>query len=411
VSEPGAVAAKPERALAVSRVPWWAWMIAGDAVLLGLMLFGRLLPRGWVTTHVLSFFALQHEMNVAAWWSGAQLFMGALFMYERASIGNPRERGAWAVLAVLSAGLSFDEIGSVHERLAYRSWRPLLFVAVPLGAAMAWALVRLARQPGRLLSVGLILAAYGLFAVVAGLEYLESVVGRIPRRGLGLELEEGLELVGFLLLLFAAIGRRPGRESGLLTVIPDPGRLAYLPALLTLGLAAYPVIAIAIVPHFTDLYMRGNPAVWYPSAVYGLLACQAVVARREAGRPRRRAWGHLGGLFLAASIGAVFPLVNLAPNIHLVLPRWIYSGAYGTYIFLILPVLLIAPRVVRRSRLVGVAAVLAIFLLVRLATPDQRLDDIAAGLVAYLYRRLYLARGAGWRAPAGSPAAAAPTSA
>jgi hypothetical protein len=386
------------RARGLSRIPWWAWMIAGDLVLVWLMLFGHTLPRSWTTAHVLSFFALQQEMNVACWWSGAQLLMGALVMWERASAGHVRERGAWMLLAVVSAGLSFDEIASIHERLADRSWRPLLLVAIPLVAALAWALLRLVRLPGRRLAVLLIVLAYGLFAVVAGLEYLESVVGRIAPRGFGLELEETLELVGFLLLLFAAIGRRPAGASGFLAVVPNPARLAALPSLLALGLLAYLMIAIVIVPqvivaHFNDLYGRGNPTVWYPSAVFGLLACQAVTVQGSADPSRRRAWGALAWLFLLASIGAVFPLVNLAPNIHLVLPRWSYSGTFGHYLFLVLPVLLVAPLALgrHRPRVPGVLVALAVFLLVRLAKPDQRLDDIAAGLLAYLGTLVFMA--------------------
>jgi hypothetical protein len=133
--------------------------------------------------------------------------------------------------------------------------------------------------------------------------------------------------------------------------------------------------------------------VWYPSAVFGLLACQSVTVKGRADRSRQRAWGVLAGLFLLASIGAVFPLVNLAPNIHLVLPRWTYSGAFGHYIFLVLPVLLLAPRALGRrpARFGGVLAVLAVFLLVQFAKPDQRLDDITPGLVAYLFALVFMA--------------------
>jgi hypothetical protein len=364
----------------------------GDAVLVGIMVLGPLLPQEPISFHIFSLLALQHEMNLAAWWSGAQLFLVALVMWERASCGYPRERGAWGVLAFVSAGLSFDEIGSIHERLGHRTWWPLLFVAIPLVAAVGWALFRLVRIPGRRMAVALIVSAYGLFGAVAGLEYLESVVGETGYYGLGLELEESLELLGFLCLLFAGIGRRPAGASGLGAVIPDPGRLAYLPALLTAGLVGYPVLAVGIVPRFTDLYVRGNPTVWYPSAVFALLACQAVATRRDADPAHRRAWGILAALFLAASIGAVFPLVNLTPNIHLVLPRWVYSGSYATYLLLVLPVLLLAPRVLRREggRLVGVLVVLAVFLAVRVAKPDQRLDDVLAGLVAYLFAVVFM---------------------
>jgi hypothetical protein len=185
-------------------------------------------------------------------------------------------------------------------------------------------------------------------------------------------------------------------------VLPDPARLAYLPGLLTAGLVAYPVLAIGIVPRFTDLYVRGNPTVWYPSAVFGLLACQALAARGGADAEHRRAWGILGAFFLAASIGAVFPLVNLTPNIHLMLPRWVYSGTYATYLLLVLPVLLLAPRVLgrKRCRLVGVLVVLAVFLAVRVVKPDQRLDDIVAGLVAYLFALVLMDPGLRTPAPA-----------
>jgi hypothetical protein len=88
----------------------------------------------------------------------------------------------------------------------------------------------------------------------------------------------------------------------------------------------------------------------------------------------------------------VFPLVNLAPNIQLVLTRWAYGGAYAYCISLVLPVLLVAPRALgrHRGRLQGVLAVLTISLLGRLAKPDQRLDDITPGLVAYLFTLVFL---------------------
>jgi hypothetical protein len=387
------VGTRPARAFAASRIPWWAWIVAGDAVLLGLMLFGELLPWSAVAAHVFPFFALQHEMNLATWWSGAQLFMGALIMYERASTGDARERGAWTVLAVVSAGLSFDEIGSIHERLGHRSWQPLFLVAVPLVVVLAWALWRLVRVPGRRLAVLLIVLAYGLFAVVAGLEYLESVVHRIAPRGLGLELEEGLELVGFLLLLFAAIGRRPVGASGLRAVIPDPARLAYLPSLLTAGLVAYPVLAVAIVPRFTDLYMRGNPAGWYPER---RVRAPRVPGGDGAGEGRPIPPARLGGPGRALPPGvhrrgvpalqarAQHPPDPAALDVQRRLRTLHRPGPSRA------PA---RPRALgrHRPRFGGVLAVLAIFLLVRFAKPDQWLDDITPGLVAYLFTLVFMA--------------------
>jgi hypothetical protein len=57
------------------------------------------------------------------------------------------------------------------------------------------------------------------------------------------------------------------------------------------------------------------------------------------------------------------------------------------------PVLLLAPRALERHRprFGGMLAVLAIFLLVPFAKPDQRLDDITPGLVAYLFTLVFMA--------------------
>ncbi len=55
--------------------------------------------------------------------------------------------------------------------------------------------------------------------------------------------------------------------------------------------------------------------------------------------------------------------------------------------------LLLAPRALGRHppRFAGVLAVLAIFLLVRFVKPDQRLDDITPGLLAYLFTLVFMA--------------------
>jgi hypothetical protein len=368
-------------------LPWWAWILAVDAVLLSVIGLGSYWPRNPGAEAVLSWLAIHHEMNLAVWFSGAQLLLAALLMYERASIGSGDERGAWAILAGISASLSLDEIGSIHERLGDASWRPLLVLAVPLGVALGWALLRLARKPGRRRELGLILGAYGLFAVVAGLEYLESVVRWAPLRNGGIGLEESLELAAFLLLLFAAAGHRRVAWGGLRTVIPDPERLHLLRGVLGLALLLHAAIALLVAPYLSDLYGRGNPIVWYPFAVYGLLACQALTAREGAAPPDRRAWGWLAGFLLLGSIAAVFPLTKLVPHIDRVLPRWTWEGAFATHIFIVLPALLLVPRALGglRGSLPGVLTLLAVLVLVRVPGPVWWLDALTPGLVAYLW--------------------------
>jgi hypothetical protein len=175
-------------------------------------------------------------------------------------------------------------------------------------------------------------------------------------------------------------------------VIPEPSRLAFLPGILALGLLPHAVFALLIVPQFTDLARRGDPIVWYPFSVYGLLACRAFLAREGAAESSRRTWGWLTGLFLVCSIGAVFPLVNLAPYIHLVVPRWVYEGAYATYIYVALPVLLLAGRALGWRHRVrrGLLAVITILVLVRLPGPVWWLDAMTPALVAYLWTLLFI---------------------
>ena len=337
--------------------------------------------RLWLT--VLDWFALQNEMNLAVWWSGAQLMLGALLMYERASVGRSDERWAWVILAVVSAGLAFDEIGSIHERLGRRgSWKPLFLVAVLLGFALMWALVRLARNPSHRRDVGLIFVAFGLFGLVAGIERLQWQ-----------DIEESVELAGFLLLLLAAAGHRRATWGGLFTVIPDPVRLVSLRSVLTAGLLLHAVTVLLIVPQLTDLYRRGDPSACYPFAVYGLLACRAVTAREGATPSERSAWRWLGVLFLLSSIDELFALTNLAIDIQLVMPRWVYKGTHVTYILLVLPTSLLALRALgwRHRLLRSVIVVIAVlFLKAELTRQVGWLDTLLSGLVPYLWTLVFV---------------------
>ena len=86
--------------------------------------------------------------------------------------------------------------------------------------------------------------------------------------------------------------------------------------------------------------------------MYGLLACQALIARAGAAARNRYAWGWLAGVFVICSIGAIFPLTNLTPHIDRLFPRWVYEGTYATHLFAVPPVLLLAGRLLgwrRRS--------------------------------------------------------------
>jgi hypothetical protein len=273
-------------------------------------------------------------------------------------------------------------------------------VAIPVTLALAWALVRLARNSSHRRDVGLVLVAFGLFAFVVAIEDLQWQ-----------DIEETVELGGFLLLLLAAAGHRRATWGGLLTVLPDPARLVSLRGVLTLGLLVHAVIALLVMPQLTDLYRRGHPSAWYPFAVYGVLACQTITAREGAARPERRVWTWLSALFLLSSVNAVFGLLNLAIDIHLVLPRWVYTGGQVTYVLLVLPTCLLALRALGWQHRVlrgVVVAITVLFVIVRLPGRIWWLDAMLPGLVAYLWTLAFIGPAASRDAPVAAPRLARP---
>jgi hypothetical protein len=283
----------------------------------------------------------------------------------------------------------------------------LIAIGAVMAAAAGWAVLRLVWRHGQGRAAGLVVLAYGLFAGVAGLEELEKRLVWHTQAMSRLAVEEGTELLAFLVLLAAVIGVRASGAPGLRAMIPDPGRLRALPAWLLLGLAAHSLVALLVVPVLPDLSHRGNPGVWYPSAVYGLLAGAAGWAAAQRSE-RRGAWAWLAVLLLVCSVGAVFDLVYLAPGIHLVLPRWSFHGAYATYVWLIPPILLLAAAALtrRRGRLVGIGVLFAAILALRLWLPDWRIDAVTPGLVAYLWSLVLLHPATALPRDAREPAAA-----
>jgi hypothetical protein len=80
-------------------------------------------------------FSLAEEKNLAAFWEGWCFLLVSILAFERYLQSNrtaPYEGQSWLGLSVLAAGLSLDELGSIHERA------PLLFSSLTLGSPVAW---------------------------------------------------------------------------------------------------------------------------------------------------------------------------------------------------------------------------------------------------------------------------------
>lgn len=255
-------------------------------------------------------FNLAIEMNLAAWFSGISLLALGLLAYERFAAGEARSKAPWLILAVLLILLSIDEIGSLHERAGgMAALLPYIVVFVLLLAgAMAGLLIT--RQP---FYIVLCLAAmFALFGSVILQEDLEQIVAWPDWfRGIRVGLEEGSELLGMFLGFWgfarfrsaASAGRIPARS--LSAVVPDPRQFKRLVIILVAGLALHAAASRTLASNLQVLEIGklGNPAVWYPAALFVLLACLAFWKSRAG---MGRLWLLLSGFALLCSLGVIY---------------------------------------------------------------------------------------------------------
>lgn len=89
------------------------WAITGP-FLVCTALFYFCPPEAWLLRKTVHFLSFEFERNLATWWEGLCFLIVALLAFERAGKGGPV--WAWRGLAALGAGLSLDELGSIHER-------------------------------------------------------------------------------------------------------------------------------------------------------------------------------------------------------------------------------------------------------------------------------------------------------
>ncbi|MHB1131400.1 MAG: hypothetical protein ACYC4L_03330 [Chloroflexota bacterium] len=284
----------------LERAPWWLWFVVVDLVLVAATLVHPYLPEAgprWLRPF--ADLNLGGEMTIAAWWTGISLLVAALLAYQFYCARLLGPRLPWLILALVLLGLSFDEIGSAHERVGDGGWRELIVAGALVAAGLAYALLALFRRPETRRTAILAGLGVGLMGTVAAQEFVEHIVPW-PAWALGPRsaIEEGTELLGVLLCLAALVALVPGRPSfSLAKVIPDPHRLSYLPYLLLAGLALH-VLASISGATLTDVPRRGNPATWYPVSVLFIGAC-AAFWRARSGRTGSSGEGLFYSLALA----------------------------------------------------------------------------------------------------------------
>jgi hypothetical protein len=179
-----------------------------DAAFLGLYFLARMTG----SEALLFLFNLDRELTLASWYASSKLLLVALaffFCSHRPSAAS--SRSLFLIFAGGFVFLSADEAASIHEGIAeqfqYEGWFVIYgAIGLVLGAVLLpklWRLWQHYRWPSLLFVVG-----FGL--MVVGAVAIEELRQEFLARGstwetLQVALEEGLELTGASLILFAAL--------------------------------------------------------------------------------------------------------------------------------------------------------------------------------------------------------------
>jgi hypothetical protein len=150
----------------------------------------------------------------------------------------------------------------------------------------------------------LILLGFSAFGLVVLQEYIEHTLD-FPYLLLGLRagIEEGTELLGIFLCLMGVVieRRKTGASHSLMALIPNPGLMKNLPAILLIGLVPH-ILASFWIPNLSDLDQRGNPAVLYPVAIYLILSVSSLHRFMDNSNDKGNIFLPLSLLFLLFSV-------------------------------------------------------------------------------------------------------------
>ena len=234
--------------------------------------------------HVLVQLSLAQENVLAVWYASMQLlavsgFATLCFIADRQNLTQARILPyGWVVLAVAFAGLSLDELGSLHERVSllgtaahpWLGWTVLLaLLAGGGGFAIVFALVHLRRSWPTLV---LLVMGVALFASIPVQESIESAMKQLAEDPAAWQrptafvlLEEGAELAASLCTLAAVVFYAAFRRAGTSAVLGVRGAV-FGAGVLVAALA----VAMGAVELFVTYAPKGDtglPRNWFASVL------------------------------------------------------------------------------------------------------------------------------------------------
>ena len=258
---------------------------------------------------ILSRLNLGSEMNMAVWWAAGLLLLVGIIAYEFSNRDLDSKK-AWVVLAILFFLFSFDEIGSIHERVGNLTIGLAVYILMALmaGSALVLASWVLWKNNHDRYGLMLLLTGIALLMSAAPNEYIEHHVHFPPQLwGARVAFEEGLELSGTFICLIGitrcwAASRLQGSRVGFLSEI---GSSSYFNKIFLAGFVLHLVIAWISV-HYIEIGYRGNPAVWYFMAIFYFLSAAFFLEAGKKTLPMSFLYLLVGGYFMTLSAGSLY---------------------------------------------------------------------------------------------------------
>jgi len=164
----------------------------------------------------LSVFDLDEEESFGTWFSSGNLFFASLLLFLRARAARVAQepgRIGWMVLAVGFLYLSIDEVVALHELLNSlledSTWTT---VAMPLVAALGLYFIPFLRRLDRRMALRFVLAGAVYVGGAVGVEHYTDAQVNSLHYNMWTALEEGMEMFGVILFIWALLDLQRGNE-------------------------------------------------------------------------------------------------------------------------------------------------------------------------------------------------------